>query len=129
MVPATLSPSAVRAATRGMEPWVERRSFPPPFPCCLLGFGGQGGRLLLEDYPRRRLVLQQLRTLPPAEGEGAAHHLPVASYGYVLPNLVVCPSQRVLHLLVALLDPVPQGVEPHHLRQVRFLKVAVLGPF
>src|SRR5215211_3640682 len=30
MVPATLSPSAVRAATRGMEPWVERRSFPPP---------------------------------------------------------------------------------------------------
>src|SRR5215204_3192554 len=81
-----------------------------PFRCSVLNLWDM--RLLFEDHPRGCLGLQQeLRTLPPAEGEGQAHHLPVAANGDVLPYLVVRPSQGVLHLLVALLDAVPQGVK------------------
>src|SRR5215217_8120271 len=83
-----------------------------PLRCSVLN--GWDMRLLFEDHPRGCLGLQQeVRTLPPAETERQAHHLPVAPYGDVLPYVVVRPSQGILHLLVALLDPVSQGVKPH----------------
>src|SRR5829696_10296445 len=53
---------------------------------------------------------------PPAEAEGAAHQLPVPPDGEVLSDLVMSPTQRVLHLLVALLYPTSKGVEPANLR-------------
>src|SRR5437764_8816663 len=51
----------------------------------------------------------------PAEGEGAAHQVPMPTDGTVASHLVVAPAQRSLRLLVALLHPVPQPVQPHDL--------------
>src|SRR5215218_1501236 len=97
----------------------------PPLRCSVLN--GWGMCLLFENHPRLCLGLQEIGALPPAETERQAHHLPVAPYGDVLPYLVVGPSQRVLYLLVALLDPVSERVKPHHLRQIRWQEYAFLG--
>src|SRR5215204_1909633 len=67
----------------------------------------------------RHLLDRQATKCPPAERKRQAHQLPVSSYGYVAPDLVVAPSQSVLDLLVALLHPHPQTVEPDHLSDAR----------
>jgi hypothetical protein len=54
----------------------------------------------------------------PAERERTAHQRPVAPDGPVTANLEVGPAELAFDLLVALLDPVPQPIQPHHLGQV-----------
>src|SRR5215210_1053997 len=76
-------------------------------------------RVVFDDDPRRRAHLQPLGTGPPAEAERATYQPPVAANGRVAPYLVIAPSQGVLDLLVALLDPHPQTVEPNHLPDAR----------
>src|SRR5215212_2408162 len=93
-------------------------------PVLLLGGGSRGARLLFEDHRRRWRTYVDGHLLrawprPPAETERAAHQLPVAADGHVAPHLVMGPPQGVLYLLVALLYPAPEGVEPAHLCQVR----------
>jgi hypothetical protein len=43
----------------------------------------------------------------------------VAPYGYVASELVIAPSKGVLDLLVALLDPHPNTIEPNYLSGAR----------
>src|SRR3954468_1679308 len=54
----------------------------------------------------------------PAKREGAADQRPVAPDRAVASHLVVAPTQRPLCLLVALLHPVPQPIQPHDLGQI-----------
>src|SRR5258706_3312572 len=53
----------------------------------------------------------------PAEGEGAAHELPMPPDGLVAAHLVLRPAERMFDVFVALLDPGAQPVEPDHLFQ------------
>ena len=55
---------------------------------------------------------------PPAEGEGAEDEVPVPTDRLVGADHEVGPAQLLLELLVALLDPVPQAVQPDDLGQV-----------
>ena len=48
--------------------------------------------------------------MPPANGEGAAHQRPEAADGTITPDHEVGPAELILHLLVALLDPIAQAV-------------------
>jgi hypothetical protein len=73
---------------------------------------------VLEYHHRRGSKVLTLRACPPAKAEGAAHQLPVATDGEVLADLVMSPSQGVLYLLVALLDPASQSIESGHLREI-----------
>ena len=52
--------------------------------------------------------------LPPAKGEGTAHQQPMPPDCLVATYHEVGPAEFILHLLVALLDPVPQPVQAHH---------------
>src|SRR6266542_663035 len=65
---------------------------------------------------RLRRVLGEPR--PPAKRERAAHQGPVAADRAVAADLEVRPAELPLDLLVALLDPVAQPVQAHHLGQV-----------
>jgi hypothetical protein len=100
MVPATLSLCAVRVAMTDVVVWVDLRSFFPLSAAWVLA--ASVGEFSRRTTPGDVSSSTNPITLPPPESEGAAHHLPVTFYGYVLPYLVVRPSQRVLHLLVAL---------------------------
>ena len=60
------------------------------------------------------------RLVPPAEGERAAHQRPVAADGTVAAHHEVGPAQFILHLLVALLDPVAQAVQARDRLVVRY---------
>jgi hypothetical protein len=53
----------------------------------------------------------------PAEREGTADQVPVATDRTIAAHHEVRPAQFLLHLLVALLDPVAQSVQAHDLRQ------------
>jgi len=53
----------------------------------------------------------------PAKRESTADQLPVASDRTIAAHHEVRPAQFLLDLFVALLDPVPQSVQPHDLRQ------------
>jgi|RhiMetdeSRZDD1v2_1073273.scaffolds.fasta_scaffold19473_4 hypothetical protein len=64
----------------------------------------------------------------PAEREGAAHQGPVPADGPVAADLEVGPAQLPLDLLVTLLDPVTQPIQPHHLSPVGLLAAAGGGP-
>ncbi len=75
------------------------------FPPLRLCSGGGRDLFRVENPPWQRLPFQKGGASPPAEGEGAAYEVPVAPYGDVFSDLVVGLSQRVLHLLVALLYP------------------------
>src|SRR5829696_3153155 len=94
-------------------------------PARLLGRARRGAPLVFEDHHRWRAHFAVLLARPPAEAEGAAHQLPVPPDGEVLSDLVMSPTQRVLHLLVALLYPTSKGVEPANLRHVRGGELAV----
>ena len=50
---------------------------------------------------------------PPSKDKYAAHELPMAANGAILADHEIGPAQFVLHLLVALFDPVVQAIEPH----------------
>src|SRR6266702_12772 len=54
----------------------------------------------------------------PAEREGTADQVPVAADRTIAAHHEVRPAQFLLHLLIALLDPVAQTVQAHDLRQV-----------
>src|SRR3954468_8742817 len=95
------------------------RSFSPLLSVVVEAVGNYCFRILFEDDPRRRAQLQPLGTGPPAERKRAENQLPMAANGQVAPYLVVAPSQGVLALLVALLHPHPQAVQPDHFRQAR----------
>lgn len=91
--------------------------FPPPRlgfgegGCCdQFGLGGaEAGRWPLPLAGEVRL---------PTVGEGAADQVPVAADGHVRPHHEVGPAQLLLDLLVALLHPIPQTIQPHYLSQV-----------
>jgi hypothetical protein len=71
-------------------------------------------------WPRRGTIpLGRLTGEPgvPAEAEGAVDQGLVAADRGTGANLEVGPAQFVLDLLVALLDPVPDPVDPHDLGQ------------
>src|ERR1019366_448370 len=72
-------------------------------------------------WPRSRNVLLRVISEPggPAEAEGAVDQGLVAADGGVGADLEVGPAQLVLDLFVALLDPVPDAVDPGDLGQVR----------
>jgi len=54
----------------------------------------------------------------PAKRKGAAHQLPVSSDGLIAPYLILRPAQGMFDLLVALLDPGTQPVEPNDLLEI-----------
>jgi hypothetical protein len=54
----------------------------------------------------------------PTKRERACDQRPVPADGPIRANLEVGPTELTLDLLVALLDPVPQPIQPHHLGQV-----------
>jgi hypothetical protein len=54
----------------------------------------------------------------PTKRERACDQRPVPADGPIRGNLQVGPTELTLDLLVALLDPVPQPIQPHHLGQV-----------
>jgi hypothetical protein len=60
----------------------------------------------------------------PAERERTADQHPVAADRPVGADLEVAPAQLALDLLVALLDPVAQPIQPHHLGKVGLLGAA-----
>src|SRR5207248_10717324 len=70
--------------------------------------------------PRWRSVLRRVIGEPgvPAEAEGAVDQGLVAADREVGADLEVGPAELVFDLLVALLDPVPDAVDPHDLGQV-----------
>src|SRR5947209_17164561 len=93
-----------------------RSIFPPP-------------RRLLGDRVSLSGVVAALdgaTVVVPAEREGTADQHPVAPDGTITPHLVVAPAQRSSGLLVALLHPVPQPVQPHDLGEVGRRHGAVL---
>src|SRR5204862_538356 len=55
---------------------------------------------------------------PPAEREGVANEVPVATDGRVRPDHEVGPAELLLHLLGALLHPVLRPVEPAEIVRV-----------
>src|SRR5919112_3008092 len=71
------------------------------FPTRYLHGGGGSFRAFFEGCPRWCRRLQRACTSPPAEGERAAHQLPVAPDRDIFSDLVVGPPERVLHLFVA----------------------------
>src|SRR5262249_42019560 len=74
------------------------------------------------SWPRcRRLLLRQVIGEPgiPAEAEGAVDQGLVAAHRGIGADLEVGPAQLVFELFVALLDPVPDAVDPHDLGQAR----------
>src|SRR5215218_3655084 len=71
------------------------------------------------------LVLSRAR--PPAERKGAQDQLPMAADGLIGAHLKIGEAQFSLDLLVALLHPHPQTVEPYHLLEIRRRKLAFLG--
>src|SRR5262249_55942087 len=74
------------------------------------------------SWPRcRRLLLRQVIGEPgiPAEAEGAVDQGLVAADRDIGADLEVGPAQLVFDLFVALLDPVPDAVDPHDLGQAR----------
>src|SRR5579859_4767203 len=76
------------------------------FPARVLGGSGVRFGWLVAAWTGTALVI-------PAEGEGAADQVPVAPDGTITSHLIVTPAQRPFGLLVALLDPVPQAIQPH----------------
>src|SRR5215218_3328238 len=64
----------------------------------------------------------------PAERERTAHQGPVPPDRPVAADLEVGPAELALDLLVALLDPVAQPIQAHHLGQVRLLAAAAGRP-
>ena len=88
----------------------------------------QSGRFAF--FPRRRDRVVQAhfdRLVPPAKGEGAADQRPVAANGAIAPDHEVGPAELILHLLVALLDPVAQTVQARHFRRLHPLDRQVGG--
>src|SRR5215208_6945896 len=83
-----------------------------PLPADSVGRSFSGSVISSSEAGKRPNAHQQKR-------ERQAHQLPVSSHGYVVPDLVVAPSQSVLDLLVAVLHPHPQTVEPDHLSDAR----------
>jgi hypothetical protein len=55
--------------------------------------------------------------MPPAEGKGTAHQSPMPADGKIRTYHEVSPAKLVLHLLIALFDPIAQSVQTHHFRQ------------
>src|SRR5262249_43600390 len=72
-------------------------------------------------WPRGRSVVRRVIGEPggPAEAERAVDQGLVAADRDVGADLEVGPAQLVLDLLVALLDPVPDAVDPRDLSQAR----------
>lgn len=70
--------------------------------------------------PARHLFDDRLAAalVPPAEAEGTADKYPVATDGNIASHLILAPPERVLRLLVALLHPGPEPVQPHDLDKV-----------
>src|SRR4051812_17607726 len=92
--------------SRGRGIWMIVIFFP-----ARLGHGSRGGLgRLVSAWTGTALVV-------PAEREGAAHQDPMAPDGPITPYLVVTPAQRSLRLLVTLLHPVPQAIQPHDLAE------------
>src|SRR5690349_11972662 len=58
-----------------------------------------------------------VRGMIPTKGEGATDQLPMSPDRFVTPNLILRPAQSVFDLLVALLDPLAQPIEPDHFFQ------------
>ena len=67
---------------------------------------------------------------PPAEGECTADQRPMPATGTVSTHLKVGPAQLLLDRFVALLDPLPQAIQPHDLGQVcRGKRRVCVGPW
>lgn len=88
-----------------------------------LRFGGVDARFPRVDRlgfpPLRRRFVRTAEPGPPAERESTGDQLPTPPYRPVPTRLQIRPSQLLLPLPVALLHPVAQSIQPHHLRQIR----------
>ncbi len=58
-----------------------------------------------------------LRFLPPAKSKGTVHQHPMKANRPVTAHHEVSPAKLIFHLLVALLNPVPQAIQTHPFSQ------------